>query len=162
MKEYNFTDSLYIGKQGESKIKNFLNNNFDEIIDVSDMKRFQQLDIDYVCKKGNQIITVEVKTDTYNSGNLFYEYYSCIEKETEGCLEKTKADYILYYFIYSNELYILKTNEFRKWFHKNIFKFKCSYVCNTMGNIKFNSLGYCISKNILESDFNEFLKITLN
>ena len=160
-KEYNFVDSLEIGKQGELIIKHFLEQTFDIVADVSDIKEYQLQDIDYVCTKGNTSITIEVKTDTYKSGNLYYEYYSCLERQTEGCMQKTKADIICYYFINTNELYILNTEQFRLWVNKNLSRFRPSLVTNIMGTKMFHSQGYCVPKKFLENTFRYYKKIIL-
>ena len=58
-------------------------------------------------KNGN-VITVEAKADKVISSNIFFETISNKEKNTLGCMLKTEADYIFYYFIAFKELYILK------------------------------------------------------
>ena len=123
---YEFENSLNIGNEGEAKIKDFLLSldNVYRVQSVQNIKKYQNDDIDFIVTlKGNKTYTVEVKTDTYKSGNLYYETKSCIETNTLGCLEKTKADFIFYYFNKFDRLYILKTNLFRKWVQQEIYKF---------------------------------------
>lgn len=125
-KIYKFENSLNVGYEGEEKVKNFLLSldNVESIESVQDIKKYQDDDIDFIVKFINkQFATIEVKTDTYKSGNLYYETKSCIEKNTLGCLEKTKADYIFYYFLKYDRLYILKTNLFREWVQEEIKNF---------------------------------------
>lgn len=125
-KIYKFENSLNVGNEGEDKVKSFLLSldNVEKVESVQEIKKYQEEDIDFIVHfKNNNKVTIEVKTDTYTSGNLYYETKSCIEKNTIGCLEKTKADYIFYYFNKYDRLYILKTNLFRKWVQNEIKKF---------------------------------------
>ena len=113
---YEFKKSLNVGNAGEEKIKQFLLSlsNIESVKSVQNIKKYQDEDIDFIVTfKNKKQYTVEVKTDTYTSGNLYYETVSCAEKNTLGCLEKTKADFIFYYFAKYDRLYILKTNSFR-------------------------------------------------
>lgn len=125
-KIYKFENSLNVGYEGEEKVKIFLLSldNVSNIISVQNIKKYQDDDIDFIVEFTNKkSATIEVKTDTYKSGNLYYETKSCVEKNTIGCLEKTKADYIFYYFNKYDRLYILKTNLFRKWVREEIKNF---------------------------------------
>lgn len=165
---YEFKKSLNIGNEGEAKIKDFLLSleHIDNIKSVQNIKKYQNDDIDFIVTfKNNKRYTIEVKTDTYKSGNLYYETKSCIEKNTPGCLEKTKADYIFYYFSKYDRLYILKTNPFRKWVKNEIIKFNKNpnesvlnkkEVLNklTFGSTNglYTSEGYTIPLNYLEKE----------
>lgn len=123
---YEFKKSLNVGNEGEEKVKNFLLSleHVKKVQSVQNIKKYQNDDIDFIVTFiNNEESTVEVKTDTYKSGNLYYETKSCVEKNTLGCFEKTKADYIFYYFCKYDRLYILKTEPFRKWVKNEIFKF---------------------------------------
>lgn len=123
---YEFNNSLIVGNEGEKKVKDFLLSldHIEKVKSVQNIKKYQLEDIDFVITfKNKNICTIEVKTDTYKSGNLYYETKSCVEKNTIGCLEKTKADYIFYYFSKYDRLYILKTNPFRNWVKNEILKF---------------------------------------
>lgn len=123
---YDFKKSLTVGNQGEEIIKNFLYslNHVLDVKSVQDIKEYQEIDIDFlVTLKENKSYSIEVKTDTYTSGNLYYETISCIEKNTMGCFEKTKSDFIFYYFTNLDKLYILKTNLFRNWVRQEINHF---------------------------------------
>lgn len=123
---YDFNKSLTVGNEGETKIKNFILSldHVESIESVQNIKKYQEEDIDFIVTfKNKSKFTIEVKTDTYKSGNLYYETKSCVERNTLGCLEKTKADYIFYYFSKYDRLYILKTNPFRNWVKNEILKF---------------------------------------
>ena len=124
-KIYEFKKSLDVGELGENIIEKYLNNlkNVKRIESVKEMKKYQEDDIDFlVYLNGGKKVSIEVKCDSYKSGNLYYETKSCVEFNTLGCLEKTKADYIFYYFLNLNTLYIFKTEQFRSWVRKEIDK----------------------------------------
>lgn len=81
-------------------------------------------------------IKLEIKTDSYTSGNLFFETLSNIEYNVLGCMLKTKADLILYYFMKYNKLYILKRERFVEWAVQGIEKGK--YKRKTFANKRRN------------------------
>ena len=146
-KIYEFKNSLNIGKNGEETIKNYLYSleNVLRVESVQDDKKYQNDDIDFIVyMKNNKKFTVEVKSDTYTSGNLYYETKSCIEFNTLGCLEKTKADFIFYYFINFDTLYIFKTNKFRDWVREEI---KSYYSNPSLSKLKKSSVINRLSKN---------------
>lgn len=165
---YDFRKSLDVGNEGESKIKSFILSldHVESIESVQNIKQYQEDDIDFIVTfKNKQKCTIEVKTDTYKSGNLYYETKSCVERNTLGCLEKTKADYIFYYFSKYDRLYILKTNPFRNWVKNEISKFSKNpstsllnkkEVFNriTFGSQKglYTSEGYTIPLNYIEKE----------
>lgn len=118
-----------IGNKGENTIFNFLSTHPSTItiIDVSKDKWFQQLDIDFLqITTDGDINKIEVKTDKVadRTGNMIYEVYSDSRCYSMGCFEKTKADYIFYYLINTNILYIFNTLELRDWvsIHKHILE----------------------------------------
>ena len=122
-KIYEFKKSLDIGELGENIVEKYLNslNNVKKIESVKEIKKYQEEDIDFlVYLNEGKKVSIEVKCDSYKSGNLYYETKSCVEFDTIGCLEKTKADYIFYYFLNLNVLYIFKTKKFRSWVRKEI------------------------------------------
>lgn len=117
---HNFRQSMEIGKRGEEDIYNYLKNNeiIDNIIDVRNDKAYQKIDVDYLIYINGKEHKIEIKTDTYKSGNIYYETISSNESSTLGCFEKTEADYLFYYFINWGYLYIFSMEEYRKWFQE--------------------------------------------
>lgn len=123
---YNFNDSIVIGEQGESIIEKYLKSlpHIKSIQCVRNVFKYRQADIDFLVKlKNDKKVSIEVKTDTYKTGNMYYETKSCIEENTLGCFEKTEADFIFYYFIELDRLYIFKTKELRNWVRQEIVRF---------------------------------------
>lgn len=136
-----------IGNKGENAIFNYLLNHLSTInlIDVSKDKWFQQFDIDFLQVTNNGINKIEVKTDRLadKTGNMIYELWSDKRTYTKGCFEKTEADYIFYYLINTNILYIFNTQELREW----VFKHKNILEKVNMGDY---AIGYIIKLNDLK------------
>lgn len=155
---YEFDNQNSLGKNGESIIKYWLIKQVDvvDIFDVSSMKEYQANDIDLVVLYQNSNkITYEVKTDSFLTGNLFFETVSNVNKNTPGCMIYTKADYILYFFIKNNNLYKLPTNKFRNWVLSNKETFKEKIVKNKY----YHSKGLLIPLVMIENKFVKPLKI---
>ena len=136
-----------VGQNGEYIIYNYLSNHSSTInlIDVSKDKWFQQFDIDFIQVTNDGINKIEVKTDRIadRTGNMVYEIYSDKRFYTLGCFEKTEADYIFYYLINTNILYIFDTQELREW----VLEHQHNLKLVDMGDF---ALGYIIRLNDLK------------
>ena len=144
-----FNTDINIGQKGENKIYEYLINHSstESVVNVSNDKWFQQFDIDFVHVDGNNNVTkIEVKTDRLadKTGNMIYEIWSDIRIYSKGCFEKTQADYIFYYLINTNILYIFNTLELREWVKKHETKLKRT----PMGDY---AVGYIIPLNELKN-----------
>lgn len=162
-KIYEFNSSNKIGHQGEQFVKQWileLHPNVNSITDVSEDKFYQKQDIDFVVDftSGKQA-TVEIKTDTYKTGNMFFETISNEEYQTKGCLMKTNADFLFYYFSnYQNGvLYIFKMKAFRKFVLDNLPHFRERRVTNTT----HTSIGYIVPLSYIENNFAEYKKYSV-
>lgn len=155
---HNFTDSLKTGEAGEKLVLNFLNNkdNIDYIEDVSQDRIYQEKDIDSIVHfVSGKKQTLEIKTDTYKSPNLFYEVTSAIETGSLGCLEKTEAERLMYYFVNLNLLYIFDMPKFRAWVNENKEMFDKKGYGKKLKNNRYNgtqytSFGYAFPRALLE------------
>lgn len=84
-----------------------------EIFDVRNDKEYQTQDINFYSVWNNKITTEEIKVDFQDkTGNLFVETNSYFHgkdsnKNTLGCFLKTKADIMIYHFVYSNMTYFM-------------------------------------------------------
>ena len=144
-----FNSDIQIGNKGEDIIYNYLMNHpsTDNVMDVSKSWWFQQFDIDFIqIDKNGSVNKIEVKTDRMadKTGNMVYEIYSDKRTCSQGCFEKTQADYILYYLINTKVLYIFDTQELREWVHKH--KNELWQTC--MGDF---AIGYVIPFNDLKN-----------
>lgn len=168
-KIYEFKKSLNVGEIGEDIVEKYLGSlsNVKRIQSVKNDKKYQQDDIDFIVyfDKGKKA-SIEVKCDSYKSGNLYYETKSCVEFNTLGCLEKTKADYIFYYFLNLNVLYIFKTNKFREWVRSEIKKYNLSPASSRIKHKEvynkaydkkslYTSQGYTIPLNYIENELKD-------
>lgn len=157
---YDFKGRDKLGQIGEAVCQEYLKT-WPCVIDIKNVRKdkdYQNKDIDIVIKlKDNQTLTIEVKTDSYMSGNMFYETISNDVKNEIGCFEKTKSDFIFYYFIHPKyrKIYIFNTDKLREWVHnyKDEFKLKRVY------NYNYCSWGFAFPLSRLEKDLEDSLTI---
>ncbi len=163
MRTHDFRQSIEVGKQGEILIMEYLENNENvlNVEDVSDNPTYQDSDIDFIVQFANgKTGTIEIKTDRYTSGNIFYETISNKEHGVPGCMVKSKADFLFYYFTETRELYIINFNQYRKWFDENINRFNRKELKNIdrKRTGTYTSVGYTIPKIYLEANFKGYKK----
>lgn len=152
----NFKIDLKVGKIGEEKCLNFLNENEKvyETVDVRNDKFWQMHDVDFIATlKNGEIIKIEVKTDTlaHITGNIAYEHTSNKYNKSMGCFKKTKADFIFYYLSQTDELYQINMEMLRQYVDEHEFKDV------NMGDM---ALGYLINIKILKE--NEIMGLISN
>lgn len=126
-----FWDDNDYTQEGTKEILNYFFNRF-IFQDLQDDKEFQEKDIDFRFinnQNKDDIRLVEIKCDSYISGNIFIETISNNSKGTLGCILKTESDYLFYYFRRWGRLYIFKTEPLKQWTLKNEDKnrFKISH-----------------------------------
>ena len=156
MKTHNFESSNTIGKRGERIIRAYLESkpNIRRYEDVSDSYTYRRKDVDGILHfLSGAKREIEIKTDTYTTGNIFYETESCIEYNTPGCMEKTQAEYLYYYLEAYNKLYVLQMDKYRKWFHLHKHMFKYHKFKNSKKSGDTHSGGYAIPMAYLEAKF---------
>ena len=134
-------DSIFAGslKRGELGEEIFLSSfagmkTVKKVYDARHSAKYQDMDIDFALdlKQKSKLtdstrISVELKTDYTTYQNLYYEYFSCYELRTAGCMEKTKSDVLIYYYIKKNVFYVLKTDSFRDWVHAHSEEFRKNF-----------------------------------
>tara|TARA_R100000458_G_scaffold59898_1_gene72539 strand:+ start:6461 stop:7252 length:792 start_codon:yes stop_codon:yes gene_type:complete len=152
-KTHNFYDSNVIGKKGEELVMPFLQYKYpDKIVkDVRAVGEYREKDIDFLLMESDNTVykSIELKTDSYadwdtvnfyeamemvnkatgevgvqRSKNLMVETISHVLCRTPGCLVKTEADEIYYYFINQDKIYVLDREPFQKWFKQELPKHK--------------------------------------
>ena len=135
------------------------NPNVFEVINVENDRYYQGKDIDLLAKmkirESKGWVGIEVKCDSYKSGNLYFETISNMNKNTPGCLLYSEAHFLFYYFEKLEELYILPMQSFRQWFIQNKSSFDKKNTCtkDTKGKILYKSEGYTIPLDIIKKDF---------
>lgn len=121
-------ESKKIGDAGEQLIREYYSK-MDGTIDahIVKNKRVQKdhgIDI-LVFKNIGQVTAVEVKTDTYKTGNMYIETTSCVETKSLGCLVKTRSDILFYYFVGFDRGYeITDMDKFQSWVDIEVEKAK--------------------------------------
>lgn len=156
-----FKKSLILGEEGEAKIFDYLKTQekTELVKDVRDDKEYQSKDIDFiVTQKNGRIFSVEVKTDQYDSQNLFYETISAVETNSIGCMEKSQAKYLIYYFTKFDKFYLIDLKEFNTWIRKLIAKQSPALQLKQFKNDRYDgsqytSQGYTISLRYIENNF---------
>lgn len=164
--EHKMIDSLKTGIRGEKMFtclahKLIKNGDIATAIDVTEREEYREYDIDFFINTREGYHAVEIKTDSYsNTGNMFYEEYSCYERKTNGCFNKTRANVLLYYFCDTKCLYVFyDVNKFREWYHNRKEDFKERRIKNRLSrNKQFTSLGRLIPRKILEEEGKDFVK----
>lgn len=157
-KIHEFSESLVMGEIGEVQILDYLEKSptISRIIDVRKEKLYQKIDVDLVVVMNTgEELKLEIKTDSYKSGNLFYEWTSAVETGSVGCMEKTQADYLFYYFINLQTMYIFEMDRYREWFNENKSMFDFLGYRKTLKNRRYNggtyeTVGYAFPTAILE------------
>lgn len=138
--------------------------NIKEIRDVRNIREYQQKDIDYILvTTDDKEVSIEIKTDSYDSPNIFFETMSCIETNSIGCMYKTQAKYLYYYFLKTNELYIFDMAKYRDWVTENIGGFKKRIVKNWRRGqgVTYCSEGYLVPKESIHKTFKHYNLVIL-
>jgi len=144
-------DRMQISKTGVSVVEDYLRSvsRVIKVFNLEEHQKYQKADIDIAVITLNDGVvgfeTIEIKTDTYKTGNLYFETVSCIEKETPGCLMYSEADYLYYYFVQTTELYVMNMKMFREWVIKN----RNSFVVKNTSTKLFGEAGRYTSEGLL-------------
>lgn len=159
MKIHEFKKSLVLGEEGEKIVMTHIKNNANtkNIIDVRGDKKYQNMDVDVLINHINDNVYLgEIKTDSYKSGNIFYETISAQEVNSEGCMDKTEADFLFYYFINMNKLYTINMKLYREWFDSLNDYFDEQGYRKSLSNKRYNggtysTIGYAIPLVLLDN-----------
>ncbi len=130
-KAYYFKDQADSAKKGIDISCGYLKSlpSHVEIINVESNSEYQDKDIDLIWKYENAEkrlceCAIEVKTDSYTTGNFWLETISNDVRNTEGCFLKSKADYFFYYFEKLDILYIIPLKSAKEWLVGNLNRFR--------------------------------------
>ena len=164
-KNTTFSKDIYRGTLGEEIVESVLKNIFSyNYLKVTEDKKYQNEDVDFILTKKDKEIKIEVKTDSYTTGNMAWEEFSCTELKTPGCFQKTKADFICYYFIEWDLCYVFDTKVLREFVlsNKNSWHLR-DFIVTDNGHSKYHSSGYIIPLSLLEEKLpeNSYIKIPL-
>ena len=77
-----------------------------QLLDVRELKEYQQIDIDFLQPTDTKMRTIELKVDFFPPKNFFFET-EC--NGVAGAIMKTESDELWYYFVKNRKLYIFDT-----------------------------------------------------
>lgn len=158
-----FTGSLKRGEIGEEIFISSLAGSkaVKKVYDARRSARHQDMDIDFIIDlnqtnilsavAGSTRVSVELKTDFTVYQNLYYEKSSCYEMRTAGCMEKTKSDVLIYYYIRQNIFYVLNTETFRTWVHEHSEDFIKNFKPERGRNYVYHKEAFLIPTSSIEA-----------
>lgn len=163
LKQYDMDSTLAVSEVGIQVSTIYLRDilKYPEIINVENHEGFRKKDIDLLAiiedDDGMRGTTIEVKTDQYTSGNLFFETISNIQKGTPGCLMYSEADWLHYYFTGYKQLYIMGMKPFREWVLRNRSRYRPRNTSTGKGTEQhYTSEGIPIPLRDIRNSFPEF------
>lgn len=141
---YTFNDGEQISKLAATNIEAWLWSK-PETVNVRNIElepAFQQIDVDLIWVTQISSYKVEIKGDRWHkTGNFFFETHSNKEKGTPGCFIYTQADWLFYYFVSPQTLYMLPMPATRDWFLTNINRFQERSTRTPVGNSYYTTVG---------------------
>jgi len=158
---HDFFKSLEKGKKGEAIVAKYLAA-LPHVVALDYKGKdeaFQKMDIDFpIRNRDGHEWSVEVKTDYKDHPeNLFYETISCIRTGSIGCMDKTRAQYIAYYFIEPNIIYWFQVKPFRAWFHANMGNPRIRRIHPK--NKGYTSEGYLVPLDLLKEESPRWMQV---
>ncbi len=149
MKSYTFKEKNDFSKEGISAVCAYLSSlrKTVKINNVEDDKNYQKngVDLVWVYKKNNKdiMISIEVKTDNYTTGNFWLETTSNERFDTPGCFVSSKAKYLFYYFTQWDKMYVIPLKKAVPWFVENMKRFRESKTSTKTeeGNYQHTTVG---------------------
>ncbi len=133
-KVYEFNERNNIGKNGEYLLAELFPNTFT----LTD-----GMEGDLIFKYEHKF---ELKTDTYKSGNFFFEKISNVRLNNKGGVWQTKehgCNYYAFFMLRYDKLFIFKVDEILDWLDKNVD----NYHEKTVKNPTKETKGYAIPMN---------------
>ncbi|MGE5438038.1 MAG: hypothetical protein ACM3O3_12565 [Syntrophothermus sp.] len=150
-KLYQMDECVNVANIGTKIISNYLlsRDNTIKLINVEKDKKFQSIDIDLLLisnvDNNVELSTIEIKVDTYDTGNYFFETISNMNKNTDGCFLYSQAKWLYYYFLNTDELHIFEFSNIRLYLKDNYKRFESKKPLTTCGDIPYyNSFGYIV------------------
>lgn len=146
-----FEASATIGAWAVRKIEEELIGRGAHVENVEDDPFFQSLDVDLLLhRRGRNPLLVEVKGDTYTTGNLYIETISNTRLDSPGCMIYTAADYLAYYFVRAGTALWIPTKKLQEWIPENINRFpKHNPVTTRNAKVVSNGEGHTVPVGVL-------------
>lgn len=154
IKTYSFEDKNNATKNTELLIKRWYEDNNWLVLDVSNMKGYQEKDIDLIAYYDTveSQVKLEIKSDSYDSPNYFAETISNTTKNTLGCWMKTEADLLMYYFEKDKEVHVIPVKQAQQYIIDNYDNLKTIQVGtkNKHGRTLYHTEGKLVNKKKLQ------------
>ena len=137
MEPYKFNEQNEIGKIGEGKVIDYFTNVKNRFVeDVREDPHYQKRGIDIIV---DGLTKIEVKTDTTNTPNFFFETISSSKYNTVGCFLSTESDWIAY--LKQSKLYLIETIYLKGFYHTNQSKLKLVQIVKECADGRGNDIG---------------------
>lgn len=147
-----FSERVRIGSIGERLCESYYLSRDFQVRDVTKDKTYQEIDTDFIISKDNydRLNLLEVKTQTVNSDNLFFQSLRNFEENKAGYLIRSKAEILFYYDRPGREIYIF-----------NFMKLKYILKHGDFNKVKpprgkYHSEGYLIPKSVILKNAENF------
>jgi len=154
---YDFEECKKFSQIGVDNVVNYLKS-LDEtlfVIDVDEDPEYRLKDIDllWVGYRSNFMsCSVEVKADSYSTGNLVLEVLSNKESGVDGWLYKSQADYLFYNFVNEGDLYIFKLPDVRDWFDSRKDDYRLISARTGRGSGVYTTVSHLVPVSVLREN----------
>ncbi len=144
--QYRFKDSFGLGSLGVTVTSNYLHSRPDTLYveDVQSNPFYQKEDVDLIWHSNHGSFKVEVKTDSHNTGNIFFETVSNLGKGSSGCILTSSAEILCYVIQASSLILAMSMKAVRGWFLDRLNSFREVKSQTKVGSGFYTSLGRLI------------------
>jgi hypothetical protein len=113
-----WSEDLNRGAKGEAIVKDYLISLGSDVIDVSKIKKYQDIDVDIIV---NKTFLCEIKSDDKinATGNIYCEMVSNLRIKSPGYMIKCQAEKLLYYDTVGNILYEIDFKAMKQYVEDN-------------------------------------------
>lgn len=131
---------------GELRAYNYLQANGWIVEDVTQNQDYWDKDIDFVAHSGDTRLTIEVKWDSRiaQTGNMFIETITDLDRSKGGWFSFCMADYIYYGDSINQLFYVFKTQDLRNFVSSHMMEERKAADYNTRGGVKKVSQGMLV------------------
>lgn len=134
---------LAVGEDGASTIAAWLRSRGWTVEDVTSDSDWRRRDVDLLVSgiKRNQQHTVEIKTDTHDSGNIYLELSV---GKNPGCVFKSRAEIWAYWFPNQGRLYLMQLPKLQLWLVEHVKEYPLKYVRSKQGKRRWSATGIAV------------------
>lgn len=152
MKVYGFDEQMAVGDEGVRFIQDYLTSRKYLVEDVTGNRDYQRQDIDLRVKGQRKQAwrTVEVKTDTYTSGNIYLELAN---GKNPGCVFKSRAEIWAYWFPNLSILLWISLPALQLWLALHLHEYERKKVMSGRGKGRWMVEGIAVPiRDLLDAD----------